>query len=385
VGTREALFWPHIAIRLAWRNLVFDRIRFCVTLVGIAFSVFLMVFQGSLLAGFIRAASRVIDASDGEFWIAARGVPCFECATPVPSRFREIAMGTEGVASVQRVVAGAAVWKKASGKGQIVYIIGAEPGIGPEFPLPYLSDRSGPMQPERVLLDRSNAEMLEVRGTGVEVEINRKRALVWGTVDDFGSFIGQPYTFTNYTDALRYLGGRPSEAQFLVVHVTPGSNLEKIKRDLQTRLPDVNVHTRAQFSRSARSYWTTLTGAGSAILTAALLGFIVGTVIVSQTIYANTMENLEEFATLKSMGAGRFYIERVVLLQAWISGVIGSAAGIAVTLALVSVIRHSIPWVYMPSWLSTAMVAISLLMCTLASLISVRKAVTVEPARVFRA
>lgn len=50
---------------LAWRNLSHDRLRFFVTIIGIAFAVFLMIFQGSLLTGFIRASS----------WLTAPGPP----------------------------------------------------------------------------------------------------------------------------------------------------------------------------------------------------------------------------------------------------------------------------------------------------------------------
>jgi len=53
-------------MKLAWQNIVHDRARFSVTVLGVSFAVFLMVFQGSLLAGFLRAASRLIDASDSD-------------------------------------------------------------------------------------------------------------------------------------------------------------------------------------------------------------------------------------------------------------------------------------------------------------------------------
>jgi len=371
-------------MRLAWRNLNHELARFAVTLCGIAFSVFLMVFQGSLLTGFVRSASRVIDASDAPLWIAAKGVPCFECATPVPARFREIAMGTPGVVSVQRVITGAAVWKKPSGKGQLVYLVGTEPGIGRGFPLPYLAGSSGGVRREMVLLDESNAELLEVAHAGVEVEINRRKARVAALVNDFGSFIGQPYMFTNYKDALRYLNLKSEGVHFLAVQTAPNVNARTLSAALQTRLPEVNVWVRSDFSRKAQTYWTMLTGAGSAILTAAFLGFVVGAVVVSQTIYATTMENLEEFATLKAIGASRGYIQRVVLTQAWISGAIGALIGVAITIPLVHWIQGSISWIYMPWWLPAGMIGVSLLMCTLAALGSIRKAVTVEPARVFR-
>jgi putative ABC transport system permease protein len=41
-------------IALAWRNLIHDRTRLAVTVLGIAFAVFPMTFQSGLLAGFTR-------------------------------------------------------------------------------------------------------------------------------------------------------------------------------------------------------------------------------------------------------------------------------------------------------------------------------------------
>jgi len=132
-------------------------------------------------------------------------------------------------------------------------------------------------------------------------------------------------------------------------------------------------------------YWTIKTGAGGAILTAAVLGFLIGLVVVSQTIYANTMENIEEYATLKALGAPRSLVARVVLTQALLCGAVGSILGL---IAVIPVINHAtslIPWIYMPWWLPAVMVVPSLTMCSLASIASVRSALTVEPGRVFRA
>ncbi len=372
-------------MRLAWRNLLVGRGRFAVTLCGIAFSVFLMVLQGGLLIGFIRASSRIIDASDAGIWIAAKGVPCFECAAPVPARFREIAMGNPSVTAVQRFITGAAVWKKPSGKGQLVYLIGGEPGIGAEFPLPYHAGLDGPVRPQMVLLDRSNAGRLEVAGAGSAFEINKRRASVARVVDGFGSFFGQPFVFANYRDAVQYLRLDSNYVHFLGVHAAEGTDLGRLQSDLQRRMPEVTVWRREEFARHAQVYWTMLTGAGSAILTAALLGFLVGAVIVSQTVYATTIENLEEFATLKAMGASGGYLRRVVLLQAWISGIIGCGIGVAAAIPAVEILRGMIPWIAMTWWLPASMILASLAMCGLAAIASVRRAVTVDPARVFRA
>src|SRR5712664_1647683 len=47
-------------MKLAWQNIIHYRARFSVSVLGVSFAVFLMVFQGSLLVGFLRAASRLI-------------------------------------------------------------------------------------------------------------------------------------------------------------------------------------------------------------------------------------------------------------------------------------------------------------------------------------
>ena len=124
---------------------------------------------------------------------------------------------------------------------------------------------------------------------------------------------------------------------------------------------------------------------GMAGIGAAILGFLVGMVIVSQTIYATTMENLEEFETLKALGATRWYIIRIVLTQALICGAIGCALGVAVTFPLVQEARKAIPWVETPWWLPAGMIGPSLMMCCAAAIASIRAALTVEPAKVFRA
>jgi putative ABC transport system permease protein len=372
-------------MRLAWRNLSHDRLRFLVTVIGIAFAVFLMVFQGSLLTGFIRTASKGIDLTDGDIWISARGVDCFEFATPIPKRFRDLAMGVDGVRGVYRIAVGFTILQKPTGTQQMVLLVGAEHGVGDRFPIPYMGEGSDVVMVESLLIDKSNMAALDINATPVTTEVGLQRARTVRMIDNFASFFGTPYVFTGYTDAARYLGLGPEETFFLIVRVAPGRDVQTVKHGLQAELPEADVWTRNEFSRRAQLFWILKTGAGGALLTAALLGFLVGLVIVSQNIYATTMENIEEFATLKAMGASRTYIQRVVMTQALLSGIVGSSLGLAATFPLVNAVKGTVPWIYTPWWLPAGMIGIGLLMCLTASLISVRKAVSVDPAKVFRA
>jgi len=367
-------------LRLALANTLFDRARLIATIGGICFSVFLMLLEGSLLVGFIRTSSRLVDASQLDVWISAKGVACFECAAPIPDEIAEFAMGVPGTEAYRRIVYGQAFWKKPSGAGQLVIIVGSEPDRHAQLP-----SGTDSFSTDSVVVDRSNVEALAVQRAGDEVEINGQRVRIASITDNFGSFVGFPLVFTTYRTGLELLRYQHDAVHLAGLHLTPGTDAASVRDQLAARLEEVEVWTSADFSSSARWYWMIQTGAGGAILLAGLLAFIVGTAIVSQTTYAATMENIEEFATLKAMGATRGYIQGVVLHQALLTGITGSLVGLAASLPLVHGARGTVPWITTPWWLPLIIIGLCLVMACLAAVISIRKAVQVEPAKVFRA
>lgn len=372
-------------MRLAWFNIAHDRMRFIVTVLGIMCAVFLMIFQGSILLGFMRAASKIIDSTDADIWIAGRGVPCFEFPVPIERRLVEIARGIPGVAETSRISTGQIQIRKANGVRQQVVLVGADSKVGPRFPLPHLEGTSGPVAPDALVIDKSNAALLDVRHFPSDVEANNLHARVVGETSGFSSFIGSPYVFTSYDDAAKYIRLNDDQTMFLLLKLKPGVPVHLVEQNLRNRFPHVDVWTRGEFSRRARWYWISQTGAGGAILMAAMLGFFIGLAIVSQAIYATTMENIEEFATLKAIGGSRNYITGVIVAQSLFCGAAGYVLGVIVTLPMVKLATSTIPWVYTSWWLPVLALIPSLGMCILASVLSVKAALKVEPARVFRA
>jgi len=294
-------------------------------------------------------------------------------------------MGVDGVSDVKRIVTGFANWQKSSGARLTVLIISADSDISPRFPQPRLNASSSATTPKAVLIDKSNLQTLGIEHLPTEVEINDQYATVPDSTNDFGSFMGSPYVFTSYNERSRYISLSSDLATYLLVRVKDGQDVQTIKHKLAARLPEVDVWTRDEFAARSAEYWVAQTGAGGALLTAAVLGFIVGLVVVSQTIYATTMEHIEEFATFKALGASRWFIWKIVLVQALTSGVLGALIGIALTFPVMRLTQANISWVYTPWQLPMVMVLVSLIMCALAAVVSIRKAVSIEPGRVFRA
>ena len=146
----------------------------------------------------------------------------------------------------------------------------------------------------------------------------------------------------------------------------------------------VDVYTTLEFSRRICFYWMFGTGAGITIILAAVLGFIVGVVIVAQTIYAATMDHLREYGTLKAIGASNLYLNWVIVKQSLISGVIGYVVGIAIGYVAVRLSRESQVQIVIPWPIGVALLALTLTMCVAASMVSIHKVTRIDPAMVFR-
>src|SRR5205823_5692141 len=76
----------------------------------------------------------------------------------------------------------------------------------------------------------------------------------------------------------------------------------EVAREIE-REPELKVWTRSEFRKMTEDYWVEGSGAGIALGLSAILGVVVGFVIVGQTLYTLTKEHLKELATLKAIGA----------------------------------------------------------------------------------
>lgn len=373
-------------MRLAWHNIAHERMRFIVTVLGITCATLLMLVQGSILLGFLGAASKIIDTTDADIWIAGRGAPCFEFPVSLERRFVELVHSVPGVGQTSRICTRIVPFRKPDGDQQLVTLIGADIGVGRRFPIPGVSWNSTAIEPDSLLIDESSRRLLNASGQmPLDVEINKRRARVIGETSGFSSFLGTPYVFTSYPEGARYAALDKEETMFILIRLDPGAQIEEVLRALKNRFPTADVWTRKEFSRKAQVYWTSQTGAGGAILTAAFLGFFIGLAVVSQAIYATTMEHIEEFATLKALGASRRFIMRVIVSEAMACGVVGYLFGLLISAPVLHKVGSVIPWLVTPPWLPVAILPLALSICILASIISVRAALAVEPARVFRA
>lgn len=370
---------------LAWRNLFHDRVRLVVTLVGIVFSVVLTSVQFGLFLGFVRATADLIDRSGADLWILSRGVVNLENGIPFTERKYHQALGVDGVAEARRLTINFSTWKKANGSDESILLMGVEPEGGLGIPWNLVAGRvEDLLEPDAVIIDELYKEKLGVTELGQVFEIQGRRARVVGMTRGIRIFTTSPAVFTTIDRARQYFGLPRDQTIYVLIRLAAGADPEEVRQSLQSRLSYVEVLTTAAFARKQAFYWMFETGAGVSVLIAALLGLVVGVVVVAQTIYASTMDHLREYGTLKAMGASNGYLYGVIIRQALISGAIGYALGILISIIVSETSLSTTTAIILPWWLLLVLFVITQVMCVAASMVSINKVTRLDPAMIFK-
>src|ERR1700744_4345834 len=115
-----------LAMTLASRNLFHDRLRFVATLIGIVFSVVLVILQMGLFFGFGRMVPTMIDHAHADLWVLPKGAKSFEDPSLLDVKLRDKIATVDGVAAAVPVVTGFSDWRTQSGEVTPVFIVGID-------------------------------------------------------------------------------------------------------------------------------------------------------------------------------------------------------------------------------------------------------------------
>jgi putative ABC transport system permease protein len=373
-----------LVFTLAFRNLFHDRLRFTATVIGIVFSIVLVTVQMGLYLGFGQMVTTMIDHASTDLWIMPNGTKCFEDPSLLDTRQRSRALAIPGTVEAIPVVIGFADWRTPNGSSTPVFVVGSDLRSGGLEPWNLVEGRIESLStPNAVAVDRSYFDRLGISGVGARAEIRQQGVRVAAVTSGIRSFTTTPYVFMDVDRARAHTGVPASKATYFLVRVSDGADVEKVRRDLLASLTDVEVLTPAEFRERSRQFWLFGTGAGAALFAGALLGVIVGTVIVAQTLYSSTKDHLNEFATLRAIGSSRKYIYKVIICQALLSAVIGFGLAYAIGLLVVRMTASgALPIVITPG-LTVALFALTVVMCVVSAIAAIMKVTRIDPAMVF--
>jgi putative ABC transport system permease protein len=371
-------------VDIARKNLLHEPTRFLITLMGVTFSVVLVFSQFGIYLGFMRNASIIIDHTPVDIWVTSKNSANFDFPLPFSEQKLNKVKEIDGVAWADKLILIWATMKKRDGGSENIELVGFNPetGVGGPWNL-----REGSIEAlkagKAIIVDESAFGKLGTLRVGDYVEINDNRVRVVGISRGIQGFTTAPYIFTSYRTAQELDPWLADRTVFVVGRVAAGHDVDDVVSRLRT-IRDVDELRASDYSHKTRMYWTLETGIGVGFAMTALLAIVVGIVVVSQTIYSATVEHLREFGTLKAIGATNAEVYGIIVKQALINAGLGYVAGLAITIVARRVIEVTGLAIVVPVELMVAIFLVTVLMCLAASIVSVRKALSVDPLVVFR-
>jgi putative ABC transport system permease protein len=354
-------------------------------LIGILFSIVLVAVQLGLYLGSSEMITANIARSNADLFITTYGAKSFEDGGILLSdRERHQALATPGVEAVVPLVVAFAEWRKPSGGSSRVVLIGADADDHGLVPWSLTQGTLDDIKaPDAIAVDRTYLNELGVKGIGDTAQVAEGRVKIRALTEGIRSFTQSPYAYTTLNRARQLLGVGDDKSTFLLVKLAPGANVAKVQKDLAKRLDSADVLTKQQFENRSLTQWLFRTGAGLALIGGAILGSLVGTVIVAQTLYSSTKDHIHEFATLRALGSSKAYIHKVILAQAGLSAVMGYILGMTIAMIILYASKNSsLPLVMTPG-LAFWLFALTLFMCAISALSAIVKVTKIDPATVF--
>ncbi len=373
-------------VSLARKNLFHDRLRFAITVAGVAFAVTLVLVQVGLFMGLLDKATVTIRNASADLWVTSRNTPNVDFAHTFPETAALRARSVPGVERADNLIVAFMNIQLPNGatEGSLVYAL---EDFAP-WNLPWSVTAGSPDDLKRgysVLMDRSAELRYGPFAVGDYREIQGRRFRVAGTTDEAASFTTTPIVFMDYRNAQELQEQLRGNTTYVLVKLAPGADRAVVQAELARRLPYNDVFTRDEWAQRSRDYWVKSTGLGMSMGVTVFLGILVGIVIVAQTLYTSAVEHIKEFGTVKAIGGSNLDIYRILGEQALIAAVVGFALGAAFSF----VARPIMAGIHLNVLISPGFTAVvfagTVLMCLGSALFSFRRVAGIDPALVFRA
>ena len=375
---------------VALRMLTGDRSKYFGLVFAIAFCTFLLENQTSIFANIMRrTASQILDVTDAEVWVMDPQTEYWDQTKALKDTDLSRVRGVPGVGWAVRLFKGSPVARTLSGRFAVSILLGLDDATLTGAPRKMLLGSWERLsEPDSVVIDQAGYVLLfpgEPLQLGRILEMNDHRVTIVGISDAAAPFLSVPVMHTRYSEAVNFLGRERTQLSFIIARPRPGTSPEKLAATISDATA-LRARTTRQFMWDCIRYYLRNTGIPVNFGITILVALVVGTVVAGQTFYLFTVENLKQFGTLKAMGVTNPRLVGMILLQAASVAALGFAmgTGMAATFFEITLRKLATRGIVL-MWECTALTgACILFVAVVASILSIRRVLVLEPAEVFR-
>jgi putative ABC transport system permease protein len=367
-----------------------DRAKYLGTVFGVAFGVLLISQQMAIFVGLMRrTAHAAIDVRDASIWVMSPEAKNVDEVKPLSDSDLYRIRGVPGVEWAVRFYKSLVRARIDNGEFRQVILMGIDDHTLVGAPAHLVAGSLADLRrPDAVIIDVPGYRLFWGEGPielGKTLEMNDHRAVVVGVCDTTPPFQTFPVMYTRYSQALGFAPRERNQLSFVLAQQSASHDPHEVCRSIN-EITGMAARTREEMIWFIVGFYMRSTGIPVNFGITIALGFIVGTAIAGQTFYLFTLENLKQFGALKAMGVSNGRLVGMILLQATTVGCIGYGLGIGMTALffestqyVTALMGFFLPWqVAVISAVAVAMIIV------LASLLSLRKVLVLEPAVVFR-
>jgi putative ABC transport system permease protein len=375
---------------VALRMLTGDRAKYFGLVFAIAFCTFLLENQTSIFANILkRTASQILDVTDAEVWVMDPKTEYWEQTKALKDTDLTRVRGVAGVQWAVRLFKGNPVAKTLDGKFAVSFLVGLDDATLAGAPRKMLMGSWDRLrEPDSVVVDRAGYILLfpsQPLELGRTLEMNDHRVTIVGISDASAPFVSLPVMHARYSEAVNFLGRERTELSFVIARPLPGVSPKELTTRIQTQT-GLRARTTNEFMGDCVRYYLRNTGIPVNFGITIVVALVVGTVVAGQTFYLFTVENLRQFGALKAIGVTNARLIGMILLQAGTAASLGFALGTGMAATFFEITLHKLATrgiVLM--WQCVAITgACILFVAIVASILSIRRVLVLEPAAVFR-
>jgi putative ABC transport system permease protein len=381
-------------LRIAFRMLTYDTAKYLGLILGIVFATVLIAQQAGMgCSAVLMSIKTPRDMTEVDVWVMKPQVETYDLSDPMAEIVLGRVRAIEGVAWAVPYYSGGGVLRSPQGAFRTVSIQGVDENslVGaPHASRMLVGQVAHLSQPGAVLVDLGGYRKLypgQPVATGREFEIGQRRAVIAGVYTSKGSFSGNPEIICRRGDAVAFARETINSMTYVLVRAKPGIACEKLAAEIR-RQTGLKALSRTDFNEMNLWWMVANSGIVENFGITVTIGLIVGIVIVGQTFYMFSVENLKQFAAIKAIGVSNIVILKMLLSQALHVAVIGFAIGIGICAALFYAMNltpgSSLCGMFLPDSVAVCTGVVVVLMVLASSLVSAWKVLTVDPAIVFR-
>jgi putative ABC transport system permease protein len=365
-----------------------DSGKYLTLVLGLAFATLLINQQASFFLGLlVRSTGPLQNVGQPDLWVIDPHTTWSAEYRPLEDRALDRVRSVEGVKWAEPFFNSFANIEMTDGRFQRCQLIGVPRssliGRPPEVIEGSLDDLRNP---DAVMIEESARTKLNDPKIGDVLKLNDRRAVIVGFCRAKKGFESNAVLYTTFDNAVNFTPVGRERISFILVKAQDSDDVPAVAARIDA-LGDMVALTSMQFVQRSITWVLKETGIGINFGITIFLGFAVGVALSAAIFYQFTLENLKHFAVLKAMGAGSLRLVSMVLTQAVVAGAIGFGIGIGVTAVFSLMIQKSANQTELDSILPWQLIAGSgaaMLVCILlACVFSLKKVITVSPARVF--